>query len=94
MMLGPGLNLSAGLIAAIDQFQKTADFFDADAELSPPKDKTEAADVDFVIDAVNVSAARRLRQKVDLLIVADGLQIAARPARGSRAASRARETAA
>src|SRR5229473_3149624 len=41
MALGAGLHLRAGLKAAIDQIQKTADFLNAESELTSAQDKTQ-----------------------------------------------------
>ena len=77
VMLCPRLDFSTGLRTAINQTEKSTDFLDAEAELSPTQDEPQAPHMAVVIDAVAVGGARRLGQKANLLVVADGFQIAA-----------------
>ncbi len=81
MVLGTHFDLTACLIAAVNQFQKATDFFDAETEFPSAQDKAEAADMSFVINTVVVGAARRLRQKANFFVVADSFQIGAGPTR-------------
>ena len=77
-----GARLGTGLVALVDETtQELADFIERKAELARPQDEAQAPLMRGVVAAISARRARRLAQKADLLVIADGLQVAARPPR-------------
>lgn len=52
MLFGPILHLGAGLRAAIDELEQTADLFDGKAEFACARDEPQAGNVAIIVDAV------------------------------------------
>src|SRR5215472_2193591 len=70
-------DLSAGVVAAVDEAEQFADLLDREAEIAAAPDEVEPPDEALSIEAVPARAARRRRQQTDSLVVADRLDIAA-----------------
>lgn len=73
----PMLYLGAGLALAVDEMEQATDLVNAEAKLARPQDEAQATNVGLVIEPITADAARRITQKANLLIVADGLQMTA-----------------
>src|SRR5258708_37929004 len=76
---GDGTRLSTRPVALVDETQKLADFIKGEAELARPQHEAKAPLMRVVVAAVTACRTRRLGQKADLLVIAHGLKVAARP---------------
>src|SRR5258708_3523029 len=76
---GDDTRLSTRPVALVDETKELADFIERKAELARPQDEAQAPLMGGVVAAIAARRARRLGQKADLLVVAHGLKVAARP---------------
>ena len=76
---GDGARLATGLVALVDETQQLTDFIKGEAELARPQHKAKAPLMRRVVAAIAAGRTWRFGQKADLLVIAHGLQVAARP---------------
>lgn len=76
--LGARLDLGAGLRAAVDEREQTANFLDRESQRTGAHDEAKTAHVAPAIDAIALGAPQRLGEQPGLLIVANGFEVAAR----------------
>src|SRR5215472_19183523 len=70
-------DLSAGVVAAVDEAEQFADLLDREAEIAAAPDKVEASDETLPVETVPAAAAGRRRQQAHSLVIADRLDVAA-----------------
>src|SRR5262249_20141485 len=81
MMLGDGAHLGAGRPARPGESEQGADFVQRKAQLPSTPDESEDARFLRSIDAVPAGGASRRGEHLDFLVIADGLDVHAGPAR-------------
>jgi hypothetical protein len=84
MPLGAFLDFGAGLCAAVDESEQAAHLIERKAEFAGAEDETQTRDVRIIVDTVARSCAPGVRHHADLLVIADGFEIAAGQARQFR----------
>src|SRR5262249_40261290 len=81
MRAGDGVGLGAALLRTIAEREQLADRLERKSELARMANEGEALEMRVAIDALVAGRARGLGQKAQLLVVAQGLNLAARRAR-------------
>ena len=81
MLSRQGVDLGAGQMRVFRQMQKAADFVEAEPQSAATGDEANAGDVALSVRPVPRRRSLRLREQADLLVVADGLEVAARGCR-------------
>ena len=71
------LHLAAGLGPAIDQCEQIANLVEREPQLARAHDEAQTRDMSVIVDAIIFAGARRLGHDADVLVVADGLEVAA-----------------
>lgn len=70
------LHLAAGLGPAIDQCEQIANLVEREPELARAHDEAQACDMPVIVDAIIFAGARRLGHDADVLVIANGLEVA------------------
>jgi len=78
MALGPGPHLPAGLRAVVDEREEATDLLDGEAQIAPAHDETKARNMPCPINTVARRRSGWVGHHADLLIIADGFEVAAR----------------
>lgn len=76
MCIRKNLHLAAGLGPTIDQREQIADFVQREPELARSHDEAQAPNMALVIGTIVLRRSRRLRHDADVLVIANGLEVA------------------
>ena len=71
------LHLAAGLGPTIDQGEQIANFVEREPKLTRAHDEAQTRDVAVIVDAIIFAGAWRIGHHADVLVIANGLEVAA-----------------